>query len=374
MEIREVRTRKDQEAFIRFPFLLYRNDHLWAPLLVRDMRKILQGKGSFLFQSGPHAFYLAFEGKDVVGRIAVGVDTRRNALRGKKEGYVTLFECVDDDAVAHALFAHAEAWLLAQSMESIVGPVSPTNGDDFRGLLVENFTDPPFILTPYNPPYYERLFLNFGCTPYHIFLAFRYDLTRMSFTEALRAIAYAKKKYGFDVQPMNSNLRREELEAIQRVLESALLSLEYDYLTPPTFDEVLEVAQTLRKFVPPSFAQIAWAKEGPVGFAAAMPDYNEILRRMRGRIFPTGWIELLHYRKRITRGRAFLLFVLPEYQGKGVARALLFELFREGQKRGYTLAEGSLINAANAKMCREAEALGGIPYRKFVLFQKKIGV
>lgn len=372
MNIREVRTRKDQEAFLRFPFTLYRNDPLWVPLLTRDMRHMLWGRGSFFSRSGPHAFYLVSVGKDVAGRIAVGVDTRRNELQRKREGYVTLFECVDNDAIAQALFAAAEAWLRAQGMESVVGPISPTNGDDFRGLLVENFTDPPFILTSYNPPYYERLFLNAGFTRHHTFLAFRYDLTKMSFTESLQAIEYAKEKYGFDVRPMDHRLKREELEAIQRILESALLSLEYDYLTPPTLSEILETAKTLRKFVPPGFAQIAWGKEGPIGFAAAMPDYNEILRRMRGRVFPTGWLALLRYRRRITRGRAFLLFVIPAYQGKGVPRALLLELFREGQKRGYTLAEGSLINAANVKMCREAEALGGIPYKKFALFWKRI--
>lgn len=372
MHIQEVRTRKDREAFLHFPFTLYQNDPLWVPLLARDMRHILWGKGNLLFQGGPCALYLAFEGKEVVGRVAVGVDTRRNTLQGKKEGYVTLFECVNDDRVAQALFAAAEEWLRAQGMESVIGPVSPTNGDDFRGLLVENFTDPPFILTSYNPPYYEQLFLNAGFTRYHTFLAFRYDLTKMSFDESLQAIEYAKEKYGFDVRPMDHRLKKEELEAIQRILESALLSLEYDYLTPPTFREILKTARILQKFVPPGFAQIAWGKEGPIGFAAAMPDYNEILKRMRGRIFPTGWLALLRYRKRITRGRAFLLFVIPAYQGKGVPRALLLELFREGRKRGYTLAEGSLINAANVKMCREAEALGGVPYKKFALFWKRI--
>lgn len=372
MDIQEVKTRKDREAFLRFPFTLYRHDPLWVPLLIRDMRQILWGKESFLFQSGPHTFYLALAGKEVVGRIAVGVDTKRNKLRGKREGYITLFECIDNDAVAHALFAQAEEWLKAQGMEAIIGPVSPTNGDDFRGLLVENFFDPPLILTSYNPPYYKRLFENSGFVEYHTFLAFRYDLTTMSFDAFLQAIEYAKEKYGFDIRPMSHSLKKEELEAIQCILESALLSLEYDYLTPPTFDEILKAARTLRRFVPPGFAQIAWAKEGPVGFAAAMPDYNEILKRMGGKIFPTGWIALLRYRKRITRGRAFLLFVTPAYQGKGVARALLLELFKEGRKRGYTFTEGSLINAANTKMCREAETLGGIPYKRFALFWKKI--
>lgn len=372
MDIREVRTGRERRDFVRFPFALYRNDPLWVSLLIRDVKRMLWGKESSLFQSGPHALYLALEGKGVLGRIAVGIDEGLNKLRGKKEGYVTLFECVDEEKVAHTLLSQAEEWLKVRGMESIVGPVSPTNGDDFRGMLIENFTDPPFIFTPYNPPYYEKLWESYGFQKYHIFVAFRYDLGRMPFEESLRAIEYAKKKYDFTIQPMSYDLPREEIQAVQRILEESLIPLEYDYLVPPTFEEVMRLARMLRKFVPPGFAQIAWAKGEPVGFAVAIPDYNEVLRRMRGRLFPTGWLAFLRYRKRISRGRAFLLFVTPSYQGKGVPTALLFELFKEGRKRGYVLAEGSFINVANTKMCREAENLGGIPYKKCALFRKEI--
>jgi hypothetical protein len=116
-----------------------------------------------------------YQGKEVLGRVAVGIDENFLRARGKKEGYLTLFECVNQREAAQVLFAAAEEWLRKRGMESLIGPVSPTNGDDFRGMLIENFTDPPLIFTPYNPPYYPKLWEEYGFKRYHTFVAFRYD-------------------------------------------------------------------------------------------------------------------------------------------------------------------------------------------------------
>lgn len=372
MEIREVKRYCEKKDFLFFPFHLYRNDPLWVPLPISGTKKMLWGQESLLFQSGPHTLYLAYRRKEVLGRVAVGIDEKLNETWKRQEGYFTLFECVNDSDTAHTLFQTAEAWLRKRGMKSIVGPISPTNGDDFRGMLIENFVDPPLIFTPYNPPYYRTLWENYGFKPYHTFVAFRYDLNHMPFDEAQTTIEYAKKKYDFLVRPLRYENPGEDLHAIQTILEQSLIPLEYDYLAPPTLDEVMKMAQEFKRFIPPGFAQIAFSQGKPIGFAVALPDYNQVLKRMKGRIFPTGWLTFIRHKKYINQGRAFLLFVVPAYQGKGVPTALLFEIFKEGRKRGYVFAEGSSINAANSKMCREAEGLGGTIYKKFALFRKDI--
>ncbi|MGC8778962.1 MAG: GNAT family N-acetyltransferase [Candidatus Caldatribacteriaceae bacterium] len=373
MEVKEVKNARAMRDFIHFPFRLYRHDPLWVPPLFVETKKILRGGGSLLFESGPHTLYLAYEGKEVTGRLAVGIDEKLNQARGRKEGYLTLFECVHHCDTAFALFTVAEEWLRKRGMETLLGPVSPTNGDDFRGMLIENFTDPPLIFTPYNPPYYQELWEAYGFKKYHTFVAFRYDLDHMPFEASQAAIEYAQKKYDFTVRPLSYQNLHQELRAIQMILEKSLIPLEYDYLAPPSLQEVMKMAQEFKRFIPPGFAQIAWSKGEPVGFAVALPDYNQVLKLMKGRIFPLGWLTFMHHKRKINRGRAFLLFVVPAYQGKGIPTALLFEVFKEGRKRGYVFAEGSSINVENTKMCREAEGLGGIPYKKFALFRKEIG-
>lgn len=372
MEIKEAKTRKEKQAFIKFPFLLYENNPLWVPPLLSEMKRIIQNTESPLFQSGPHAFYLALEGREAVGRIAVGIDEKFNHFRKKKEGYITLFECINSKEVANALFVVAEDWLKKRKVDAFIGPLSPTNGDDFRGLLIENFEDPPLIFTSFNPPWYVSFFEEYGFEKYHTFVAYRYDLERMPFDSCQRAIEYAKSKFNFKVRPINYAEFDREVRAIQSILAQSLISLEYDYLVPPAVEELSRMAKEFKKFIPPNFAQIAWAGEEPVGFAVAIPDYNQVLKKMKGKLLPLGWLTFLLGRHQINRGRAFLLFVIPQYQGKGVPAALLWEIFKEVRKRGYVFAEGSSINAKNVKMCREAESLGGVPYKKFALYRKRL--
>ncbi|MCX7942168.1 MAG: GNAT family N-acetyltransferase [Dictyoglomaceae bacterium] len=372
MEIVEVKNKKQKEDFIMFPFKLYKNDPLWVPLLISDMKKIIDGSGSLLFQNGPHTFLLAYEGKEVVGRLAVGIDEKLNNLRNKQEGYITLFECINDQKVAFKLFDTAILWLKDKGINYVSGFVSPTNGDDFRGMLIENFQDPPLIYTTYNPPYYVDLFENYGFKRDHVFLAFKYNLKSLPLDKAIKIIEYAKKKYGFITRPADYSKLEREAKALQYIIERAEIPIEYDYLIPPTEEEMLSLAKELKKFIPPNFVQMAWIKDEPVGFAVAIPDYNQILNRLKGRLFPFGLLKFLWYKRKINRARVFLAFVLPEHQSKGIPAALFVELLKYARSLGYDFAEGSTININNTKMCKEAESAGGIPYKKFAIYGKNI--
>lgn len=372
IEIREIHTEKEKKDFIMFPFELYKNDPLWVPPLISEMKRIIDGPGSILFQSGPHTFFNAYKNGKIVGRIAVGIDEKMNKLRNKNEGYITLFECIKDKEVAHKLLSTAENWLRYRKIDKMVGPVSPTNGDDYRGMLVENFEEPPVIYTTYNPPYYVEFFEEYGFVREHTFVAFKYDLKKLPLDDSLKVIEYAKKKYNFYTRKANYSKIPEEAKILQKILERSLIPLEYDYLIPPTEEEMLALAKDLVKFIPSEFVQIAFSNDIPIGFAVAMPDYNQILKKLNGRLFPLGWLKFLWYKNKINKARVFLLFVIPEFQSKGVPAALFLELLRYARAKGYVFAEGSTININNTKMCREAEGVGGIPYKKFVIFKKEL--
>jgi len=372
MEIVEVVSKKEKKDFIMFPFELYKNDPLWVPPLISDMKKIIDGEGSLLFQSGPHTFFLAYKENKVVGRLAVGIDEKTNKIQNKSEGYITLFESINDREVAFSLIDTAIKWLKSKGITYVSAFVSPTNGDDYRGMLIENFQDPPLIYTTYNPPYYVDLFENYGFKKNHVFLAFKYNLKSLPLDNALKVIEYAKRKYNFIVRPADYSRVREEALAIQKVIARSLIPLEYDYLLPPTEEEMLAIAKDLKSFIPPQFVQLAWSGDEPIGVAVAIPDYNQVLKKLNGRLFPIGWLKYLWYKRKITRARVFILFVVPEYQSKGVPSALFIELLKHARNIGYEFAEGSTININNEKMCREAEGAGGIPYKKYAIYGKSI--
>jgi len=106
VEIKEVKTEQEKKDFIMFPFELYKNDPLWVPPLISEMKRIVNGPGSLLFQSGPHTFFNAYENGKIVGRIAVGIDEKMNKIRNKTEGYVTLFESINNKEVAFSLLVY----------------------------------------------------------------------------------------------------------------------------------------------------------------------------------------------------------------------------------------------------------------------------
>ncbi|RAM58639.1 hypothetical protein DS65_02745, partial [Mesotoga sp. SC_4PWL113PWK15] len=177
LKIVKVRSQRDRKEFIDLAKKFYFDFPLWVPPLSHEIKAVLKSKSSQLLANGPHDFFLAKEGNIVKGRIAVGIEEVMNSAKSVEHAYFTLFESVNDRAVADALLRTAESWAKSKGMKYLKGPVSPTNGDDYRGLLIDNFENPPAVMMPYNPPYYVDFFEDFDI--YLKYLAFRYDLEQV---------------------------------------------------------------------------------------------------------------------------------------------------------------------------------------------------
>ena len=132
------------------------------PPLLMDMHNTLNAGKNILLQLGPHRFLVAYRKGKPVGRLGVGIDKCLNKAKEEELSYLTLFESINDYSVAEALFNAGLTWLLEQGAKVVTGPQSPTNGDDYRGLLVKGFGLPPVLLNSYNPPYYVTFFDKYG--------------------------------------------------------------------------------------------------------------------------------------------------------------------------------------------------------------------
>lgn len=142
-------------------------------------------------------------------------------------------------------------------------------------------------------------------------------------------------------------------------------------MVPPSIEEVEDEAKKLLPVIDPDLAILAENDKGePVGFALGLPDYNQVLKRLKsGRLLPIGFIKFLWYKRKITGGRMFVLMVDPDYRNKGVSAAMYLYAFRAGLKKGYTYGDGSTIHEFNIRMRREAERAGGELYRIFRIYQ-----
>ncbi len=360
---------KQLEQFISLPWQIYREDPLWVPPLRREMKGMLTGTGNALFRSGPHALFLALQGDTPVGRICAGINLALNRSKGQNDGYFCLFETVQDCDVARTLFDRAVAYVASLGANAIRGPVSPTNGDEYRGLLVEGTTHRPMLFQSYNPGYYSAFLERYGFAKEIDYLAFRYSAE--DFSDKSRIIDYAMKRYGFRTDPVDLRHLDRELQEIKQVIAESMPE-EWPDLIPPGTDELREMAGQLRGMAVPELIRIARCGTRPIGFSVALPDYNQLLVKMNGRLFPTGWLTFLLRKREIDAIRMFIVFVVPDFHGKGVLHALYHSTVREAVRLGYRWGEGSTVHETNRAMIRENLSAGGLHYKTYRIYRRPI--
>lgn len=371
LQIKEAHDVKGLKQFIALPWEIYKNDPNWVPPLRTQQLRTLQGKNNPLLADGEHVFYLAFAGEKVVGRILVGINQKLNREKEKLEGYLSLFEAVEDEKVAFALFEAATQWLKERGLTSVVGPVSPTNGDDSRGVLIKGFNGPPVLMNSYNPVYYERFFEDYGFGKDMDLFAFHLDVDRLNDERFGRVVSYAMRKYNFHIDRFDRKQLEREIRDIKAILDLAMPAT-WEHLTPPSLAEIQAEFRALTRFMDPDLVYIARSGSDPIGFVVGLPDYNQVLKRLNGRLLPFGWAKYLWYKRRITGARVFIQFVVPKFRNKAVNGAIYHRLMVEARKKGYTYGEGSAIAEMNKESIRSVEGAGGRLYRIYRIYRKEL--
>jgi hypothetical protein len=371
LKISEVKDVKGLKKFIALPWVIYQNDPNWVPPLRGQQLRTLQGKNNPLLANGEHTFFLAQVGEKVVGRLLVGINRKLNREKNKQEGYLSLFEAIEDREVAFALFDAASQWLRARGISSIVGPVSPTNGDDNRGILIQGFDGPPVLMNSYNPPYYESFFEDYGFGKDMDLFAFYLDVASLDTERFDRVVSYAMRKYQFRIDRFDRKQLNREIRDIKKILDLAMPAT-WEHLTPPSLEEIRSEFQTLVQFMDADLVYIARSGKEPIGFVVGLPDYNQVLKRLNGRLFPLGWAKYLWYKRRITGARVFIQFVVPQFRNKAVNGAIYHRLMVEARKKGYKYGEGSAIAEMNKESIRSVEGAGGRLYRTYRIYRKEL--
>jgi GNAT superfamily N-acetyltransferase len=372
IKITEARTLSQHSRFYRLPYRLYRSDPNWVPPLLGEMRQLLYPRYNALLRLGPHAHLLAWRDGRLVGRLGVGIDQNLNARKERREGYLTLFEAEEDYAIAEALFDAGERWLAERGMTAWTGPQSPSNGDDYRGLLVQGFDSPPVLMNSYNPPYYQEFFERYGFQKQFDRLAFRIDLSQGEPERFVRLVETVQRRYGFHVDPVDLKRIHEEFADLKVVCDRSWPE-EWPDMIPPTMEEIQAEADRLLPLVESDLVNIARTDDGrPIGFSVTLPDYNQVLKKLNGRLFPFGWLIFLRERRKVDAGRIFILMVDQEWHRKGVSAALYHANYQAALRRGWKWGEGGTVHEFNRKMVQDAEGAGGQLYKVYRIYRKEV--
>ncbi len=366
IKVRQVVSTKDLDSFIQLPFFLYQNDPWWVPPLKSDVKKTLTpGKNPFWNHAVRELFIAERNGKPV-GRICATVDYNYNAYHNSAIGFFGFFECEDDLETAQTLFAAASDYVKAQGMKFLYGPANPGLNDE-AGLLIGPFDGPPYIKMSYNHSYYPKLFEACGLSKVKDLYAYSIPLDQPIPEKLLRVMQALKRRPGLIVRPVDLKNLKTDLKYIKEVYNDAW-SNNWDF-APMTEEEIDDLAQQLKPIIQPEICPLVFYEGEVAGMCIALPDYNQVLKHLGGRLSPLGWLKFLVYRKHITRGRLWALGIKRKFHNLGFDALLYYESFMGAKRLGYTEGEVSWIIEDNVAIIRPILMWGGKLYRTYRVYQ-----
>ncbi len=369
LKISPVATKRDLNAFIKLPFRLYQGQEHWVPPLISDRKRFLDRDANPFFEHGEAEYFLARRGGRVVGRITAQVDRNLHAFQDNSWGQFGFFECEDDQEAATALIDAAEAWVKAKGCDRVVGPFDFTTNDEC-GVLVEGFDADPVVLLNWTHRYYPALLEGAGLVKAMDTLMWHLDVSdRKSVHPAIWTMAeQSRTEHGVTTRTM----RKSDIQAeVGRFLEVYNAAWERNWgFVPLTESEVRHYANQLKPILSEDWAMLAFKDGEVVGAALSLPDYNQVFKRMGGRLLPFGWAKFLWYRRKIDRVRVFALGVKAEHQHTGVA-ARFYEMHYDAAERTpQHTGETGWILESNVAMNRAMEGMGGTVSARYRIFER----
>ncbi len=374
VEVSPVTSAHDLDRFVELPLELYAGDPNFISPLLMERRDFLDPAKNPFFQHAPHQLFLARQGGKVVGRIAAVEDRNYNAFHGSDYGFFGMYEAVDDDEVAGALFEAARGWIRARGRKRLMGPINLSTNHDM-GLLIDGFEHPPTLQIPYNPRYYVRHFEEvFGLPKVKDLLAWWID-TRLDPDPKVERIAEkVRKKEGIVVRPIDLSDFDAEVRRIKEIYNSAW---EKNWgFVPFTDEEFAHVAKDMKSFAKEDLILIAEVEGEPVAFTMSLPDINQALAHMKGRLthfgLPIGLAKLLWYSRKIDQIRLLTLGVKEKYRKRGIDSILYLDSLRACRRMGYTGCDVSWILEDNTLINRSIEIMGGKVYKTFRVYEAEV--
>jgi hypothetical protein len=378
IEIIALRGAGDRRRFVDLPYRLHRGDPNWIPPLRRDARMLLDRRRNPFFDHGDAEFWLAWRGGEPVGRISAQINRLHLDTHRDETGNFGMLEAVDDPAVFGALLETAEAWLRQRGMRRVVGPYNLSMNDEV-GVLVSGFDTPPMVGMPHAPAYYAQRLEGAG-------YAKAKDLHALRVTVAELLTDHLER-----VERVTAQLRAEGRLG-QRFLDPARFAAEmrlaleiyndawtenWGFL-PVGEREAKALIDQLAPILPPQGVIFGLADGEAAAMLVALPNLNELLADLDGRLFPLGWAKLL-WRIRFQRPKAariILAGVRQRYRGSAISMALvtlmLGTLLKVGKEHNVEMVEMSWILEDNKASLDGCVAIGARLAKLYRIYSKNL--
>ncbi len=375
IEIRPVTDKAGLDAFINLPFRLYQGDPHWVPPLRVERRDHLSAKSNPYYQHADVQLFTAWRDGVCVGRISAQICALHQERYKDACGQFGFIEAEDDAAVFSALFEAAETWLRERGMRCVMGPFSHSINEEV-GVLVEGFDTPPQFLMGHARPFYDARIKEAGYETAKDLLAYRYDPR----TEIPRAMAAMVKKAArsgdMHVRRVSKKNLAHDLDLIIKIFNDSW-SDNWNFVTM-TEAEINHLGQNLKLLVPEGYVSIAFYQDEPAAMAVSLPNINEAIADLNGKILPFGWAKLLWRLKvvGVKTARMPLMGVAKQFQGTPLGAALgiaAIDAVRSFHAaNGTREAELSWILEDNMAIRGIIEGLNAKPYKKYRVYERAL--
>lgn len=371
--VKESRGLNSLPDFIRVPHRVYKDDPNWIAPLDLERREHFSPKSNPYFEHAQVRFFVAYDAANKpVGRISAQIDNLEET--GATIGHFGCLEATNIEVMGKLLKA-AEDWLRGKDIKEVTGPYSLSINDEV-GLLVSGYHSPPKLMMNYAPAWYADALEELGYSKAKDLYAYEFDMATPLPENSERMAKTALKRSNVTERPIRMKNLKAELGIIMDIFNDAW-SDNWGF-TPMTQAEIKYMARNLRPVIDPHMARIISVDGEPAGMIVGLPDVNEAMAGLKGKLFPLGWLKLL-YRlkfKGLKGCRVVLMGIRQKYQGSRLggtlAMALIARLREIGQSRGYRHVEMSWILEENTPISKIIESLGGKHYKTYRIYKKQI--
>jgi len=375
--VRPVSSRSDRSRFVDLPWKIYRDDPNWVPPLKASVRELLDVNRHPFYDKGREAeleLFLAFEGRDVVGRIAAILNHAYNRFHDEKVVFFGFFESIDRPDVARTLLSAVEKWAAERGATAVLGPMNPSTNYEC-GLLIEGFDRPPVLMMTYNPSYYPRLIEGAGYLKAKDLHAFISPVHGASL-ERLQRLAERTRKRNPGLETRGADLKEfaREVALVQEIYNAAW---EKNWGFVPMSDgEIKWLAKELKPLVQTDLLRFAIVDGEPAGFLLTAPDWNPVLADLDG----SPWRHPLRTLKHVLRTKAesltglrlITLGIKAEHRKRGIEGVLLGEGLEKALEIGYSWCEYSWILEDNELTKRAVRLMDGELYKIYRVYEKPV--
>lgn len=373
LKIIPVISKADLDLFINVTDDIFKNDPAWITPLMIERRMHLSAKTNPYFQHAKWQAWIAMRGDRTVGRISAQIDDLHLERYNDATGFFGMLDAEDKEETFKALIYTAEKWLQDRGINRIRGPFNLSINEEM-GLLIEGFDTSPVFMMGHARPYYSTRIEQCGYQKVKDTLA--YIIPPNFKTPRVMKKILDKVSHRVNVRPINLKCYNEEISLLRDIFNDAW-SKNWGFV-PFTVEEFNELGKNLRFLVDPELIQIAELDGKAAAFVVALPNINEAIRGLNGKLLPFGWLKLL-WRLKVsnpTTARVPLLGVRSEFQstrlGPGLAFVVIDAVREQLLRRGTREIELSWILEDNAGMRNITESIGGIAYKKYRVYEREL--